>query len=647
MYISQMRIKNFRCFKEDFIVNFNPGMNVIIGANNSGKTTIIRALEMIFSRSSNKRLLIDDFNKLISDFSEPPEIVIEVKLRVDETDTDEDKALIASWITDVEQDFWEATLTYRFFLPESDKEQYLKEISFAHDVSAKWRILERHLSRYVSKIIGGNLINNLKADTDLLDKIHCEVLDALRDVESKMATGRSKLLKQVLLHFKDIVPKDSVDENEDPEKLSPENQFQEYANRIVDNLVNRIDVTDILSLAKDTGAAVGGEPKLNGVLSESEILSVLSLVIQKTSGIEIPILNNGLGYNNLIYISLILAKFKVITSVEQGENAKTFPLLLIEEPEAHLHPSLQYNFLKFLKQEIENQRNSRQIFITTHSTQITSAVGLDPIICVEEDDNGVITAKLPAKVFGNTKDDINSKKYIERFLDATKSAMLFAKSVILVEGMAELLLFPIFAEQLNEDLERKHVSVVKVDSVSFKHFVKLFGAGTVNNSNALDKRVACVTDKDPLKKLKQKNQRWKKCWPFEINTDMENYDYTPFSFTLNNLNDLVGESSNVKVFYNKEAWGKTLEFDLAWENFEHVFFSHDSNIDEDLQDKIDSFKEADRALIATKYLIYAEEQKGEVAFDLMEYLNKSGEPPIILPTYIKNSIYWACFKEGE
>ena len=52
MYISQMRIKNFRCFKEDFIVNFNPGMNVIIGANNSGKTTIIRALEMIFSRSS-------------------------------------------------------------------------------------------------------------------------------------------------------------------------------------------------------------------------------------------------------------------------------------------------------------------------------------------------------------------------------------------------------------------------------------------------------------------------------------------------------------------------------------------------------------------------------------------------------------------
>ena len=262
---------------------------------------------------------------------------------------------------------------------------------------------------------GGNPINNLKADTEFLEKIHCEVLDALRDVESKMATGRSALLKQVLLHFKDVVSEDTVENNQESGLKSPEEKFEEFASDLVDNLVNRIDVTDIVNLANDTGASVGGEPKLNGFLSESDILSVLSLVIRKTSGIEVPISNNGLGYNNLIYISLILAKFKVITSVEQGENAKTFPMLLVEEPEAHLHPSLQYNFLKFLKEEIEKQQNSRQIFITTHSTQITSAVGLDPIICVEEDTTGTIKAKLPSMIFRNTEEDIKSKKYIERF----------------------------------------------------------------------------------------------------------------------------------------------------------------------------------------------------------------------------------------
>lgn len=646
MYISQLRIENFRCFKEDFVVKFNPGMNVIIGANNSGKTTIIRALEMIFSRNNNKKLSIDDFNKSLSDFREPPEIIIEAKIRVEQNDSDEDKALIASWLTDIGQDFWEATLTYKFFLPEGNKEKYQNEIAGTQDIKTMWRILERHLPRYVSKMYGGNPINKLKADTEFLEKIHCEVLDALRDVESKMATGRSALLKQVLLHFKDVVSGDTVENNQEAELISPEEKFEEYANNIVDNLVSRIDVTDIVNLANDTGASVGGEPKLNGFLSESDILSVLSLVIRKTSGIEVPILNNGLGYNNLIYISLILAKFKVITSVEQGENAKTFPMLLVEEPEAHLHPSLQYNFLKFLKEEIEKQQNSRQIFITTHSTQITSAVGLDPIICVEEDASGIIKAKLPSKVFGNTAEDIKSKKYIERFLDATKSAMLFSKSVILVEGMAELLLFPAFAKQLNEDLERQHVSVVKVDSVSFKHFVKLFGSGA-NCENSLEKRVSCVTDKDPLKKSKAKHQRWKKCWPFELNTSNDLFEYEPLSFALKNLKTAVENSSNVRIFHNLENWGKTLEFDMGWKNYDLDFFIKDIELDEDIMSLIEQSVESERNLIATKYLTYADGQKGEVAFDLLDYLNTNEEVTIRLPSYIEDSILWACYKEVQ
>lgn len=646
MYISQLRIENFRCFKEDFVVKFNPGMNVIIGANNSGKTTIIRALEMIFSRNNNKKLSIDDFNKSLSDFREPPEIIIEAKIRVEQNDSDEDKALIASWLTDIGQDFWEATLTYKFFLPEGNKEKYQNEIAGAQDTNTMWRILERHLPRYISKMYGGNPINNLKADTEFLEKIHCEVLDALRDVESKMATGRSALLKQVLLHFKDVVSENTVANNQEAELKSPEEKFEEYANNIVDNLVSRIDVTDIVNLANDTGASVGGEPKLNGFLSESDILSVLSLVIRKTSGIEVPISNNGLGYNNLIYISLILAKFKVITSVEQGENAKTFPLLLVEEPEAHLHPSLQYNFLKFLKEEIEKQQNSRQIFITTHSTQITSAVGLDPIICVEEDASGNIKAKLPSKVFGNTAEDIKSKKYIERFLDATKSAMLFSKSVILVEGMAELLLFPAFAKRLNEDLERQHVSVVKVDSVSFKHFVKLFGSGATCE-NSLEKRVSCVTDKDPLKKVKAKNQRWKKCWPFELNTSNEFFEYEPLSFALKNLKTAVENSSNVKIFHNVENWGKTLEFDMGWRNYDQDFFRKDIELDEDIMSLIEQSEESERNLIATKYLTYADGQKGEVAFDLLDYLNTNEEVTLRLPSYIEDSILWACYKEVQ
>ena len=52
-----------------------------------------------------------------------------------------------------------------------------------------------------------------------------------------------------------------------------------------------------------------------------------------------------------------------------GSNAKVFSILAIEEPEAHLHPSMQYKFLQFLKENKDS--NVNQIFITSHSPNIT------------------------------------------------------------------------------------------------------------------------------------------------------------------------------------------------------------------------------------------------------------------------------------
>src|SRR5690606_25191049 len=107
---------------------------------------------------------------------------------------------------------------------------------------------------------------------------------------------------------------------------------------------------------------------------------------------------NGLGYNNLIFMSLLLAKMQVNSDGNYlGSNAKVFPVLAIEEPEAHLHPAMQYKFLKFLK-ENKDTRKVRQIFVTTHSTQITSAVSLDEIICLHNE-AGKVLVGYPGKTF--------------------------------------------------------------------------------------------------------------------------------------------------------------------------------------------------------------------------------------------------------
>jgi putative ATP-dependent endonuclease of OLD family len=112
---------------------------------------------------------------------------------------------------------WEATLTYKFFLPEADQKRYaedIKKIQVDDDQSnKKWTVLERYLKKYTSRIYGGNYESKNRADQEYLDKFHCEVLDALRDVENKMFTGRNALLKQVLNFFidSDLVEKEEAE----------------------------------------------------------------------------------------------------------------------------------------------------------------------------------------------------------------------------------------------------------------------------------------------------------------------------------------------------------------------------------------------------------------------------------------------------
>ena len=162
-------------------------------------------------------------------------------------------------------------------------------------------------------------------------------------------------------------------------------------------------------------------------MSEVELFSALKLIIEYETGITIPATHNGLGYNNLIFMSLLLAKMQVNSDGNYlGSNAKVFPILAIEEPEAHLHPAMQYKFLKFLKENKDEKKKVRQIFVTTHSTQIASAVSLDEIICLHSE-NDVLSVGYPGKVFSETDEDKKSKAYVQRFLDATKSDMLFAQ----------------------------------------------------------------------------------------------------------------------------------------------------------------------------------------------------------------------------
>ena len=92
MYVARIRIRNYRCFK-DTTIEFRPGLNVIIGENNAGKTTLLRAMTLVFERRGRSRPTVHDFHRLLEPLDAPPKITVEVTIRSAPNDTAADRGL--------------------------------------------------------------------------------------------------------------------------------------------------------------------------------------------------------------------------------------------------------------------------------------------------------------------------------------------------------------------------------------------------------------------------------------------------------------------------------------------------------------------------------------------------------------------------
>ena len=298
---------------------------------------------------------------------------------------------------------------------------------------------------------------------------------------------------------------------------------------------------------------------------------------------------NGLGYNNLIYISILLSN---LDAISKNNEDSLYISLCIEEPEAHLHPQLQNSFFSYLNRINEN--TNLQIFITSHSPTLTSKADLNSLILVQDNDNNVTTKNL-VNLFSN-KDDIN---FLKKFLDVTKSQLLFAKKVIFVEGFTEALLIPLFAKIYDFDLDKHGVEVVNVSGISFKRFIPLF-----DEDNDFDSNGVILTDDDRS----------------SLSGDPSN----------NCKNIMQYKNKKLEVFCSK----KTFEFDLIeingfdsiiWEVFKNKHSSIFKEVN-DTQSLFDVFNSKQRYSI----------KKTEIALDLSEKLMNCDNPDII-PNYIKEA----------
>lgn len=383
------------------------------------------------------------------------------------------------------------------------------------------------------------------------------------------------------------------------------------------------------------------------------------------SGFVVPLQYNGLGYNNLINIYMLIK----LTEVKQGRD---FKILCLEEPEAHLHPAMQYKLFKYLKNLDKKNELNQQIFVTTHSSNISAVAGIDNMFMLAYERNDKYS-DCRQQSLQEQFTDLDGKKvkedaklHLTKFLDVTRSDMLFADKVILVEGIAEKLLMPLFMDVCGCPYEDEHISIVEIGGKHFEHFVELF------NGNAVNKKVLCITDRDfkwidddeKLKSLeKYKNDEVSHIKKLKERFDIENFCICTQTLGGKTFEDelFLANMDNLesaKVFFKKaipdvlEEFFDTHGFDIqAWiSNKENIDGRSYKLIDKYLKaftNRIDKAQENtefyEKLIFAELFLHYAKSKKGEVALSLLtdkNLYNEDESTKIIVPNYIQEGLKW-------
>jgi len=563
MHITRISIAGFRGIES--IIEVAAPLSLIVGPNNSGKSSVIDALRTVlqpFAEGLGNRWISP------SDFTRVPEGTdhrdIEISIEFAGVEAHQRGRLISILAPSIASDAARLSLHSRL----------------AAD------------GRPVTRWHGGDLNDN-EVESIAKEALRFIYLPALRDATADLRPGQNNRLSNLVSTY--APPK-----HEDRDSL--------VAIMAAANL-ELAKIPAILSSARAiqtrlTGVTGSGPYAHQSSLQFSDpryerIVSSLQALAGGTDPSTLA--ENGLGYNNLVYVSVLLA-------VLETENDLALNVLLVEEPESHLHPQLQTLLLQYLEQLSDS---NTQVIATTHSPQFASSAKVERITVLRPPSaDSPTTANLLARAPLSPR----AFAHLRRFLDVTKSMMLFSEAVILVEGVAELLLLPVLAAREGYSLAEQGITVVSVDGLAFDAFISIFETGGVS--------IRCAVISDSDSKLVEPSAE--------------------------EAEDLVWQQSDTAAALQARASdsisihlaAQTFEWDLAYANFDHpdALIIALKRVKPRVGARIDTTTFTSANSFADALLKAVKNVKGRFAQELADVLETRPELVVVVPPYLRDAL---------
>jgi putative ATP-dependent endonuclease of the OLD family len=558
MYLSELTISNFRRFggtERPFTLALRPGVTALVGENDSGKTAIVDAIRYpLLTRDLDYiRVRADDFH--IDPAGEQAN-EIAIRCRLSELSIAE-KGAFAEHLTYAGSDaslfvYWRA----RRLVDRASRR--LAEVSVRSGPDGTGPAIElgaRHL-------------------------LETAYLRPLRDAEREMSPGSGSRLSQVMNSFPGIQVGDEFDVASPPKDIAEArglslSAMAEYFRHLVNQHSGVNEAQQVINDGYLSQLALSGE-KLRGRINYTHAGTESARLRQILERLKLDLFESevgtgkgqyGLGSNNLLFMACELLLL--------GKDLEGLPLLLVEEPEAHLHPQRQLRLMEFLttaaEKKIEGSRGV-QVILTTHSPNLSSKIPLDNLVLIERQSAFPLTA-------GATRLQRSDYRFLERFLDSTRANMFFARGLIVVEGDAEAILIPTVARLIGYDLTAHGVSIVNVGGTGLRRYARILQRAE-GAKDQVSVPVACLADMDVMPdcapqilglvegdddpKWTSSRRRWKAKRQFG---DNETTQEDALAGRRKQL--AAGDHANVRTFVS-DHW--TFEYDLAFSGLaEDVF----------------------------------------------------------------------------